>query len=197
MHKYWHFIDIPDPAGAPGLPPKTPNALIEIQDLSKAIGTEESDDIKSYDIAWLEHLVGDVHQPLHATSRITVNHPKGDAGGNFLKFCACRDELHAYWDGLLGDKPTIAVVSRTGQGLVAKGRPSGAAIADPAGWVDESAALAKSVVYVAPISEDNDPAVTISPRPDAAYQKQALQVARSQAALAGYRLADLLNNDLK
>lgn len=199
MHKYWHFIDIPYSAGAPGLPPKAPNALTEIQSLSTAIGTDEADDIKSYDVAWLEHLVGDVHQPLHATSRFTVNHPQGDAGGNFVKFCAspCRDELHAYWDGLLGDTPTIAAVSRIGQGLLRKGRPTGAAIADPVFWVTVSAALAKSFVYVAPISDDNDPAVTISPRPDAAYQKRALKVARSQVAVAGYRLADLLNKNLK
>ncbi|HEY0796765.1 MAG TPA: S1/P1 nuclease [Acidisarcina sp.] len=199
MHKYWHFVDIPDSAGAPGLAPKTPNALTEIKDLSVAIGTAEGDDIKSYDVVWLEHLVGDVHQPLHATSRFTVDHPQGDAGGNFVKFCVlpCRDELHAYWDGLLGDTPTIGAVSSTGQALVAKGRPSGASITDPAAWVDESAAIAKSFVYVAPISDDNDPAVTISPRPDAAYQKRALKLARSQVALAGYRLADLLNTNLK
>ena len=77
--------------------------------LTDAIGTDESDDIKSYDVAWLEHLVGDVHQPLHATSRFTKNHPNGDAGGNLVLLCAapCRDELHAYWDGLLGDGPMI------------------------------------------------------------------------------------------
>src|SRR5271157_6426680 len=29
MHKYWHYIDIPFSAGAPGQPPKTPNAQTE------------------------------------------------------------------------------------------------------------------------------------------------------------------------
>jgi hypothetical protein len=46
------------------------------------------------------HLVGDVHQPLHATSRWTKNHPKGDKGGN--KFLIKRHKsvknLHSLWD---------------------------------------------------------------------------------------------------
>ena len=199
MHKYWHFIDVPFEAGAPGRPPKTPNALTEILLLTEAIGTQESNNIKSYDIAWLEHLVGDVHQPLHCTSRFTANHPDGDAGGNYLRFCEqpCRDELHAYWDGLLGDKPSIAVVSRTGNGLLVSGPPTGADDAEPHSWVEASFQVAQTRVYVAPISDDNDPSVKVSPRPDSAYAATASDVARSQVTLAGYRLAALLNVHLK
>jgi len=199
MHKYWHFVDIPYSAGAPDEPPKLPNALTEILLLSQAIGTDESEDIKSYDVVWLEHLVGDVHQPLHSTSRFTKNHPKGDAGGNLVVFCQkpCRDELHAYWDGLLGDKSSIAVVSQTGKALLASPRPTGADNADPHSWVNDSFGLAKAFVYVSPISPDNDPSVLISSRPDVSYEAKALEVARSQATLAGYRLADLLNANLK
>ena len=199
MHKYWHFVDLPDSAGSPGEPPKTPNAQTEIQLLAHDIGTNEADGIKSYDIVWLEHLVGDVHQPLHATSRFTKNHPHGDAGGNFVVVCAkpCRDELHAFWDGLLGDKLTLAQVKTTGQSLLAGGKPAGADIAAPDSWVTDSADLAKNVVYVSPISDDNDPLVKISPRPDAAYKSKASEVARAQVILAGYRLAALLNANLK
>ena len=57
--------------------------------------------------------------------------------------------------------------------------------------------LAKADVYVPPISDDNNPSVTISPQPDAAYQAKATTVARSQVTLAGYRLAALLNKNLK
>lgn len=199
MHKYWHYIDEPYSAGAPGQPPKNPNALTEIKLLTDAIGTDESDDIKSYDVAWLEHLVGDVHQPLHATSRFTRNHPNGDAGGNFIALCAkpCGDELHAYWDGLLGEAPMIEELAALGDQLLKRKRPVKAAETDPATWVDESLTLAKSTVYVAPISDDNDPGQTISSRPNAIYGTTALRVAKSQALLAGYRLADLLNTHLK
>src|SRR5260221_5755086 len=199
MHKYWHFVDIPYAAGALGEPPKVPNALTEILLLSQAIGTDESEDVKSYDVVWLEHLVGNVHQPLQCTARFTKNHPNGDAGGNFVAFCQkpCRDELHAYWDGLLGDKQSIDEVSQAGQALLAIARPIEADNADPHAWVNDSFGLAKALVYVSPISADNDPSVPISSRPDVSYSAQASEVARSQATLAGYRLADLLNANLK
>jgi hypothetical protein len=199
MHKYWHFIDEPYSAGAPGQPPKEPNALTEITLLTAAIATDESDDIKSYDVVWLEHLVGDVHQPLHSTSRFTKNHPAGDAGGNLVVFCAkpCRDELHFYWDGLLGDKPAMAKIKAAGDTLLKRKKPAKATETDPSQWLDESFALARSKVYVAPISDDNDPGQTISARPDAKYAAAATRVAKSQALLAGYRLADLLNSNLK
>jgi hypothetical protein len=199
MHKYYHFVDLPLSAGAPGQKPKVPNAQTEIVLFTEAIGGSESDDVKSYDVVWLEHLVGDVHQPLHATSRFTKNHPNGDAGGNFLAFCEkpCKDELHAFWDGLLGDSPTVAEVQQTGDSLLASGKPSGADNATPSSWVNESFELAKADVYVPPISDDNDPDVKISPRPDAPYQTTATAVARTRVTLAGYRLAALLNNNLK
>ena len=199
MHKYWHFVDVPFPAGAPGEPPKVPNAETEIVLLMNAIGTNESDNIKSYDVVWLEHLVGDVHQPLHATSRFTKNHPNGDAGGNLVPLCAkpCRDELHAFWDGLLGDKPTVAQVTTTGNGLLANPKPAGADTLTPDTWVQESFDLAKAVVYVPPIGDDNDSSSPISPAPDAAYTAQATKTAQSQVTLAGYRLAALLNKNLK
>jgi hypothetical protein len=199
MHKYWHFVDLPYSAGAPGEPPKVPNAQTEILLMTTAIGTAESDNIKSYDVVWLEHMVGDVHQPLHATGRFTKNSPHGDAGGNFVKFCVspCRDGLHSFWDSQLGDSPTLAQVTKTGNGLLAAGKPAGADNASPVSWINDSFELAKTVVYVPPISDDNDPAVKISPRPDAAYKAKALEVSRSQVTLAGYRLAALLNNNLK
>ena len=199
MHQYWHFIDEPYSAGAPGQDPKTPNALTEIQLLTDAIGTDETDNIKSYDIVWLEHLVGDIHQPLHATSRFTKNHLNGDAGGNLIYFCPkpCKDELHAYWDGIPGDGPTIAQTTATGDTLLKRAKPAKATETDPQKWVDESFVLAKSEVYKAPVSDDNDPAQTVSPRIDAKYAANATRVANSQVLLAGYRLANLLNTHLK
>ena len=198
MHKYWHFVDVPDPDG-PGREPKVPNALTEIKLLTKAINGAASDNVKSYDVVWLEHLVGDVHQPLHATSRFTKNHPDGDQGGNLVHFCdrPCRDELHAYWDGLLGDSPSLAEIKRTGDALRATGKPRAAGEASPDAWIQESFHLAQTSVYRPPISEDNDPSSPISPRPDANYKKTAESVAKSQAVLAGYRLAALLNDNLK
>ncbi|HEX5229186.1 MAG TPA: S1/P1 nuclease [Bryobacteraceae bacterium] len=197
MHAYWHFIDLPLAAGAPGAPPKVPNALTEIELLTKAIGSAESDDVKSYDLVWLEHLVGDIHQPLHATSRFTPNHPDGDAGGNRVYFCEkpCKDELHAYWDGLLGDDLALSQAKKRGNLLLESGKPTGASNASPNAWVKQSFDLAKRYVYAPPIGDDATR--SLSPRPDAQYAAQAKRVARAQATLAGYRLAALLNKNLK
>jgi hypothetical protein len=55
--------------------------------------------LKSYDLVWLMHLVGDLHQPLHCTARFAKTQKQGD-GGNGAKVCAtsCRDSLHTFWD---------------------------------------------------------------------------------------------------
>ena len=42
--------------------------------------TTASDSVKSYDLVWLEHLVGDVHQPFHCTTRVSAGSPKGTEG---------------------------------------------------------------------------------------------------------------------
>ncbi len=66
-HKYWHFIDLPYSQDGTPLPPvPTPNAEMQIKAFRAALGSGASDDVKAYDLAWLEHLVGDIHQPLHA-----------------------------------------------------------------------------------------------------------------------------------
>jgi hypothetical protein len=70
MHKYWHFIDIPfAKKGMLAAPAPSPNAVTQILLFRAALASKVSDDIKSYDMVWLEHLVGDIHQPLHAIQR--------------------------------------------------------------------------------------------------------------------------------
>lgn len=38
----------------------------------------------SFHLRLLIHYVGDVHQPLHASSRYTKKYPEGDEGGNLF-----------------------------------------------------------------------------------------------------------------
>lgn len=50
----------------------------------------------------LIHYVGDIHQPLHATSRVDHEYPKGDFGGNTVHLPS-KDgvtNLHALWDSV-------------------------------------------------------------------------------------------------
>jgi len=99
MHKYWHFTDVPfSIAGLPTEPSPIPNAETQLPILIAAIASGASNELKSYDVTWITHIVGDLHQPLHTTARFTAVSPHGDDGGNGVKLCAdpCRDNLHSY-----------------------------------------------------------------------------------------------------
>ena len=109
QHKYWHFINVPfSHDGTPTHEPPGVNARSEIELLRAALGSaSSSDSVKSYDLVWLTHLVGDVHQPLHAIGRFTKLDPAGDNGGNnvtlnCVEWLHCEARLHGQWDGLLG-----------------------------------------------------------------------------------------------
>jgi len=57
-------------------------------------------------LAWLLHLTGDIHQPLHCGSFLSKQYPPpgGDLGGNlcWVKTPEGPTNLHAFWDDLLG-----------------------------------------------------------------------------------------------
>ena len=196
-HLYWHFLDMPFSDDGTSLrPAASTNAVTQIVLLGDALGSRATPDgIKSYDLVWLIHLVGDQHQPLHSVSRFTHNDPDGDSGGNDVKLhcspdVACADNLHAQWDGILGNTHDLAVVSATGTSLDARPVPAGADIADPQIWSDESAALARRDVYIDPAGAPlGDPKASIGP----AYLTRAKKVAEVRVILAGRRLASLLN----
>src|SRR5262249_61780537 len=79
-HKYWHFIDQPfSPDGTALQNPDTPNVSKQIPALGAKLSEPgASDDVKSYGLAWLRHLVGDVRQPLNATARVFHSQPQLD-----------------------------------------------------------------------------------------------------------------------
>jgi hypothetical protein len=67
--------------------------------------SNEGDSEKAYDLGWLLHLVGDLHQPLHVVNGISATIPDGDQGGNLVEIKGATDdasELHAFWDEVLG-----------------------------------------------------------------------------------------------
>ena len=49
------------------------------------------------------HYVGDVHQPLHASTRLDKEYPEGDKGGNAFPIPSMHslNELHAVWDSVI------------------------------------------------------------------------------------------------
>jgi hypothetical protein len=191
-HKYWHFVDSPFTQDGTALPavPK-PNGETEITIFRKALASTKTDALKSYDLVWLMHLVGDVHQPLHSSTRAGASDLKGDAGGNNVKLSGSPNELHAFWDGLPGDSSNPADVIPYASAL-APADPALANVKTVATWTSESFEIAKADVYMDPISIGDGP-FTITPE----YKAKAQQIADQRVALAGERLANIINNELK
>jgi len=63
------------------------------------------DDAKSYALRLLIHYLGDIHQPLHASSRVDSRYPKGDRGGNSFRVPSIdgASNLHSVWDSVVYD----------------------------------------------------------------------------------------------
>ena len=193
-HKYWHFVDTPftQDGTALGKAP-SPNAQTQIAAFRKTLSGNAPDDVKSYDLVWLLHLTGDVHQPLHCAARYTKTAPTGDAGGNLVALCQkpCKQELHAFWDDLLGTSSDPEAAVRVAAKLP-KPDPALSAKLDEAAWVQESFQSAQKDVYVAPIGDGEGP-FTLTP----AYKAAAKKLAQQRVALAGARLAAVINAELK
>jgi hypothetical protein len=207
-HGYWHFVDAgfaSDQSKVPVTP--VPNAATEIAALRSAIASTNSDLLKSYELVWLEHLVGDIHQPLHGTVRFYLN--KGDEGGNLVNIDlpaamkkqfegslskSAPSELHAFWDDLPGEgepAPALPFAVTFAKALPAAAQ-SGVSDIDPNDWANESLLLAKKDAYKTPIG--NAPAGPYAITQ--AYYNMAMQDAKDRIALAGARLAKLLNENL-
>ena len=194
QHRYWHYVDLPfSQDHTPLQPAPTPNVQTQIAVFRKTLASHEaSEELKSYDLVWLLHLVGDVHQPLHTVSRFTHSQPNGDAGGNLVALCEkpCRKELHAYWDDLPGTGKKAIVAVRRAAHLPTPNERVGA-IDDERQWIHESFLIAQNSVYIPPIGDGSGPFFVDRP-----YQSIAHRVARDRLALAGARLAHVLNEAL-
>jgi hypothetical protein len=193
MHKYWHFIDTPfsrDNTPLPGIP--CPNAQERIALFRSVLSSDASDELKSYDLAWVLHLVGDLHQPLHCCTRVSNLDKRGDSGGNNVIVGSIK--LHQIWDDLLGtgseEKIPLKVIK------VAKKLPTAdalrAADSKEKDWVQEGFQMAQTNVYVSPIDSGDGPFELTGD-----YKTNAKDLARQQVALAGARLANFLRDNLK
>jgi S1/P1 Nuclease len=200
-HQYWHFKDtLYSPDGTPLPPPDPVDAVTQLKLMIAALPASSgaSDDLRSYDLVWLLHLVGDLHQPLHAITRYTLA-LKNDRGGNAETLVPATGEsiaLHFYWDRMFGGFSSVAgaIFDADEKGGLAEVSTSekAAKIVDPAVWAKESFELAKIYGYAEPIGRGQEAAGLTR-----AYETTARTVARSQAALAAARLANVLNEALK
>jgi hypothetical protein len=202
--KDWHFITqryIISNAVADEPPPPVNAASIIIWLGNRLKSKDESDLKKAYYLAELTHLVGDIHQPLHCVTRYTPNEKEGDRGGNYFSLgdTAPRKNLHSYWDAAGGffafrdigrpltDNRRNAL--RNYVNKIVSDYPKTAMTSEikklhPMDWAKEGYTLAVNDVYKG-IQEDDVPS------PD--YEANARKVSARRIALAGYRLAAILN----
>lgn len=202
--KDWHFITqryIIDNA-VPDAPPPPVNAAAIILWLGNRLKSKDESDLKkAYYLAELTHLVGDIHQPLHCVTRFTPDEKEGDRGGNFFSLGdgSPRKNLHSYWDAAGGffafrdigrpltdnRRTTLRNYANKIMSTHAKSSmTSEIKKLNPMDWAKEGFTLAVSDVYKN-IQEDDVPGST--------YEANARKVTARRIALAGYRLAAILN----
>jgi len=156
-----------------------------------ACGTTKGD--RATSLAWIEHLVGDIHQPLHSSARVTDALPEGDRGGNLFKLGEGDNapSLHGFWDGILnsaiprGENEAFDVYVNRVIAMIEHDHPKTPVTLDFDAWAHDSLDIAKSSMYPATLIEKQA-------APDA-YKQMALATSESQIAKAGYRLAALMN----
>jgi S1/P1 Nuclease len=206
VYDTWHYADFAFYDGVPDtgrVGPDPENALGRINwavnTLREGAGSPRRE---AEVLAFLYHLVGDVHQPLHATARVTAAHPDGDQGGNLFKIVMPPEtrisNLHSFWDaaggafGFQGPKRPLDQAGKDRLLALAEGvmkenpadsMPESKNL-DPHDWLMESFGLARTVTYKN---------ITEGTAPSQAYTEAAQRLARKRLALAGYRLAGVIN----
>lgn len=190
----YHYIDIPFTKDQSTLPVVSGengvNAIMKALKSLKSTRTTAYD--KGLSLRLLMHVVGDLHQPMHAVTRISYQHPQGDMGGNlyYLATNPVSKELHGYWDKGAGfltpDYPVNSVkLQRLAKRIHAQWPCDVHLIAsEPSVWAEESHTIA--VINAYSIEEGT--------YPDKRYQHSVERISQQRIALAGCRLAYLLDS---
>lgn len=196
--KRWHYFDIPinfsgDKPGVEGS-----NALIALTTARYELATLGRQTPKDratqcWWLYWMEHVIGDLHQPLHCVSSYAFD-ARGDAGGNFFKLGipiadnpSKMTNLHFYWDAGIenaiqmdsSDKKDVESVSERWTKDYAPFH-NDASNLDFEKWIAKGAEDAKNFVYEG-IERDG--------KPSQQYLERQAKYCRNQAVLAGFRLA--------
>jgi S1/P1 Nuclease len=202
-HQAWHYDDIP----VCGSEPKSrycPDGQCNTEQLKRLIGvladTRATLGERDEALKWVVHLLGDIHQPLHAADN-------DDHGGNRVAVALegvktrGRENLHRVWDN---DLVTLALHTRGHQqpppnidALAAEARAlaTDAGQGSPDSWASESNHLARNIAYRYGgfACHTVPPGIVLL---DSVYREQAEAIVRERLLLAGARLATLLNQTL-
>lgn len=196
---YWydgmHYIDIPYSSDAIALPVvERTNAVWAIQNAITVLSakyTNSSD--KQLALKMLIHVVGDIHQPLHAVTKVSTQLPQGDLGGNLfpLGTNSVGTNLHKYWDngaGLFQKQKNKNQYQNIAHHLERKWSCDQInSKTHPELWAQKSHDYALNTVY------------QINPHevPSAKYQALAQNLVQKRVVFAGCRLAYVLNQIAK
>lgn len=222
-HGTWHYINQPiylDTASELSLSSKLPvntaksirqgddplqfNILQALEyNVAQVKDPAVSETNKALALCWIMHLTGDSHQPLHSSALFSKgSFPEGDRGGNSIRIG--KSNLHAQWDGLLGNSFKDSEIVSQAVGLARD--PALKQLGEQAtknlnyaDWIDESHALAKSAGYtqliLAAAKQNDSPQNEFLKLKDlpAAYYRTAGAIAVKRAAQSGWRLAAVIN----
>ncbi len=206
-HPTWHHALHPviDPRSPP---PKTPSGdSAGAADEAFALNVKVASDPKAptadraMAIAWVFHIAGDIHQPLHTAQLFSGRFPNGDRGGGLQHV---RDpktgepiSLHWFWDDSVNrdGEPDQALArardltTRYPRSAFPELGHSPAAAAAFSAWRNESYRLAGPLAYRADLvsADSAEKAPALPP----AYVADVTAQAERRLTLAGYRLADI------
>lgn len=206
-----HFADFPfsvDSTPVPTDQPAADNIIVALEHNVEILKTSTDDNARAQALRFIIHFVGDIHQPLHCSTRVDSNHTDGDRGGNGFDVSVTdengrpkKSNLHSFWDSGLGSfpkggpnfspPPLNKIPSAASTAM--RGNPATSPFlhldnpTDFTGWAKESSDLAQRKAY-----DSLEPGGT----PNADYKREGTRIARRRVAWGGYRLAALLNSIL-
>lgn len=177
-------------------------ALTRIKEFVETIRGTASDSQKAIAIAWLQHLIGDIHQPLHTSARVTDREPKGDQGGNLFLLTPegtprdKQENLHWFWDSIVvrnmankEDKCDVDFLEPIARDFMKKypfdKMRDRLVASDYAAWAKESLTLAQTDVFSSELKRFE--------MPSEKYKKNGLKIAEERLTLAGYRMGEVFN----
>lgn len=191
QYNNWHFIDTPYTKILGEKMPPIPkeNVVWAIHQHEKILSnTNSTTEEKKQALKFLIHFVGDAHQPLHCITQVSPALPYGDQGGNLYPIKTKKySNLHALWDDAFGFNSQRKSIKHLASKLEEKFPESffGTQLNDtnPQNWANESYQLAIADAYDTPKNK----------KTSRTYMMKGRKVAEEQMALAGYRLAKVLN----
>lgn len=157
-------------------------------------------------MCWVLHVAGDIHQPLHAAQFFSTQFPAGDYLGQnqYVKDPQTGEvvSLHRYWDDVVNKSDEQPVVIERARALIAKFPRSGLVeLARPTRSSDFDL-WARSESYPIAVQYAYHNGQTFGRTPQEAppltddYVRTSRNIAERRAAIAGYRMADLLREAL-